>query len=285
MSVTTDTTATAGAATSTREVLRDAGLGRADGVNYLVRRIDLDAPWMWLAAGWRDIVAAPAASMAYGAAFSLISGALLWGLFQVDAQALVLVLVGGFLILGPMLAVGLYEISRRREAGQSISFADVAFVKTASPGQLAFLGFLLLFLYVVWIRVAFLLFAIFFGATSLPPVENFLPELLFTPHGLGMLVVGTAVGAILAFLAYIAAAVSIPMLTTERLDAMTAIRISATAVFANLRPMLLWAVLIVAAMACGIATGFVGLVIAFPLIGHATWHAYQDLIERVDGPS
>lgn len=245
---------------------------------FVINSVAFDAPWNWLAAGWRDIAATPGLSLGYGAVFAAISIVLAYGLTIIGMQTIVIALAGGFLILGPMFAVGLYEISRRRAEGEPIGLGDVMFVATSSPGQLAFLGFVLLFLFSAWLRLAFLLFAIFFGSHQLPAVEQFVPELLFTSHGLGLLIVGTAVGAALALLAYMISVVSVPLLVSHHVDVFTAIVISFQAVVKNPRPMLLWAVLIAAIMACGIAAAFVGLVVAFPLVGHATWHAYRELI-------
>jgi len=252
--------------------------GQDAGQSFVVKSVAFDAPWAWLAAGWRDMWATPAISLGYGAAFALLSAAIFYGLSNTSWYALVLALAGGLLIISPLLALGLYEISRRQETGRISSLADAIGVKPASPLQLAYVGFGLLFLFSAWLRFAFLLFAIFFGSTSLPPIERFVPELLFTSHGLGMLIVGTLVGGALAALAFMISAFSVPHLMVQRVDALSAMALSARAVAENPRAMALWAALIAAVMACGIATMLVGLVFAFPLIGHATWHAYRAVI-------
>lgn len=244
-----------------------------------VRHVAFDAPWEWLAAGWRDLWAAPALSLGYGAAFTVVVGALFYGLWFTSLQALVMVLAGGLLILGPLFALGLYEISRRRDAGEPVTIRTVVGVRPHSGLQLAYVGFSLLFLFGVWLRVAFILFAIFFGTISLPPIERFVPELLFTAHGLGMLIVGTMAGGVLAAVAFMISAISVPLLMANRADAITAMWLSGRSVVDNPRAMGLWAALIAATMACGIATMLVGLIVAFPLIGHATWHAYRALIK------
>lgn len=240
-----------------------------------IKHVPFDAPWDWLGEGWRDLWSHPVISLGYGAAFSAISIGLLWAMTQLGWQSLVLVLAGGFLLVGPLFAVGLYEISRRRQSGEPITLAGVVSAGARAPGQLAFIGFVLLFLFGAWLRIAFLLFAIFFGSSDLPSAKSFIPELLFTAHGLTMLCVGTAVGAVLALAAYVISAVSVPMLLVHRVDAFTAIATSAAVVYENMRPMMLWAVLIAGIMAAGIATAFIGLVVAFPLVGHVTWHAFR----------
>ncbi len=248
---------------------------------FVVNSVVFDAPWAWLAAGWRDIVAAPALSLGYGAVFAAISIALAYGLTLVGWQSVVIALAGGFLILGPLFAVGLYEISRRRSEGKTANFDSIFGLSVHSPLQLVYMGFVLLFIFSAWLRFAFLLFAIFFGDAALPPAERFISELLFTPHGLGLLIFGTLVGAGLALLAYAVSVVSVPLLLSERVDFLTAISISIQTVVKYPAPMLLWAGLIAAIMACGLALAFLGLIVAFPLVGHATWHAYRELIHVV----
>ena len=243
-----------------------------------VEQVAFDAPWSWLARGWRDLWAAPRVSLAYGAVFATLSIGLTLGLTASGLESLVLALGGGFLLIGPIAAVGLYETSRRLESGQSVGLRDGLRAGVQAPGQLGFFGAILAFVYFVWVQVAFLLFMLFQGSRPLPPASEFLPSLLFSAHGLGLLVTGTIVGGVLAFSVFAISAVSVPLLMTRRVDAVTAIAASLAAVISNPKPMALWAALIAGFMALGIATLFVGLVVAFPLIGHATWHAFRDLI-------
>lgn len=252
-------------------------------VPVALRSVPFDAPWAWLGAGWRDLWSIPLLSMGYGAAFALAAFALTIGLYWIGWESLILPLAGGFLLAGPMFAVGLYEASRRLESGKSVSLGDMAFVGTRSPGQLAFMGVALLILFFVWMEIAFLLFMLFAGPTDLPPVQEFVPTLLFTWSGLGLLIVGTAAGAVLALAVYAITAISVPLLMERKLDVVTAVVTSIGAIRRNPKPMLLWAALIAAMIAVGFATIYVGLVIVFPLIGHATWHAYRQTVapERV----
>ncbi len=246
---------------------------------FKIKNVPFDAPWKWMAQGWSDLWTIPLISLSYGVVFMVAALIILFGLTQLGWQSLFLALAGGFLLLGPMLAVGLYEASRRLQSGEPIGFANIAVVGVKSPGQLAFMGVLLLFIYLVWVEIAFLLFMLFFGAGSLPPVQDFVSELLFTPRGLGLLIVGTMVGAVLAGVVFTISVISIPLLMTHQIDIATAIMVSFNSVTENPRAMSLWAGLIAAIMICSVATAFVGLAIAFPLIGHATWHAFTDLIE------
>jgi uncharacterized membrane protein len=243
-----------------------------------VEQVAFDAPWSWLASGWRDMWAVPRVSLAYGVLFALLSLGLTLGLTVAGMQSLVLALAGGFLLIGPIAAVGLYEASRRLEAGQAVRLGAVARAGLDAPGQLGFFGAILAFAFFVWLQIAFLLFMLFLGSSGLPPPSEFVPTLLFTLRGLGLLVTGTAVGCALAFVVFSISVISVPLLMTRRADAVTAIASSLAAVMLNPKPMALWAALIAGFMVLGIATLCVGLVFAFPLIGHATWHAYRDLV-------
>jgi uncharacterized membrane protein len=243
-----------------------------------VAQVPFDAPWSWLAAGWRDMWTMPAISLGYGVLCAIVSAALTVGLMAGGLESLILALGGGFLLIGPLAAVGLYEVSRRLAAGEAVSIVDVVRTVRDAPGQLGFFGAILAFAYFVWLLLASLLLMLFLGTKPLPPANEFVPSLLFTPHGLGLLVTGTIVGGIIAALVFAVSAVSVPLLAVRRIDAVTAARTSLTAVAQNPKPMILWAGLIAGFAAIGIATIFVGLIIVFPLIGHATWHAFRDLV-------
>ena len=248
-----------------------------------VERVAFDAPWNWLASGWRDLWTAPQVSLTYGLVFAALSMGLTLGLMAGGLESLVLALGAGFLLIGPIAAVGLYETSRRLEAGERTTLHDGLRAGLNAPGQLGFFGAILAFVYFVWVQIAFLLFMLFLGSKPLPPAAEFVPTLLFTPHGLGLLVTGTMVGGALACLVFAISAVSVPLLMTRPLDAVSAIGVSLAAVIGNPKPMALWAVLIAGFMALGIASLFVGLAIAFPLIGHATWHAFRDVVREPSG--
>jgi len=244
-----------------------------------IRQVTLEQPWSWLAAGWRDLWQAPHISLAYGALFAAISIALTAGLFAAGVEYLLPPLAAGFMLLGPMLAVGLYETSRRLHAGEPATLRDALFVVTRSPAQLAFIGIVLALFMLAWMRVASLLFALFMGTLGFPPLAEILPLLFFTPEGLGLLVVGSAVGAVLATVVFAISVVSVPMLMVRDVDAVTAMILSVRAARKNAAVLVLWAWLIAMLTGLGLVTFFVGLTLTFPLVGHASWHAYRDLIE------
>jgi len=252
-------------------------IAAASGVG--LQRVAFDAPWLWLAAGWRDLWRLPCISLGYGAALALIALALAGGLLVTGWASLMLALGGGLLLIGPLAAVGLYAISRRLEAAQRVTLSELLRdTVRQSAGQLTFFGAVLAFVYIVWLQLALLLFMVFLGSKPFPPPSAFVPTLLFTPHGLGLLVVGTAVGGVLAAFVFAISAISVPLLMTRRIDAVSAMAASVACVLRNPKPMALWACLIAGFMLLGVASLFAGLVIAFPLIGHATWHAFRQLV-------
>ena len=244
-----------------------------------VRKVELERPWAWLAAGWHDLVGAPAISLAYGVLFAVTGWAVTFGLWWLDAIYLILPLTAGFLIMGPILAVGLYEVSRRRERGELPAFADVLAAYRVNPTQIAFMGVTLLLLFFAWVRIAVLIFFLFFGLEP-PSPADFVGQVFFSAQSLPFLIVGTAAGAVLAALAFALSAVSIPLLLDRPHEhVVTAIGTSFKVIIENPATMLFWAVLIVLFIGAGLVTLYVGLIVTLPLIGYATWHAYRDLVE------
>ena len=261
----------------------EAEQGASPFVAYAVREVPFDAPYGWLAAGWRDMWRVPRVSLAYGAIFAVTGLVLAVGLTQVGLQSLILVLAGGFILVGPMLAAGLYETSRRLEKNETVSLASTLRAGFYGGGQLAHMGLLLMLIYLAWVEIALLLFMLFLGPQPMPPLGAFVSNLLLTPRGLGLLIVGTGVGMALAATVFAISAVAVPLLMVERVDVVTAALTSIRACRKNPKAMALWAALIAGAMLFGFVMLFFGLVIMFPLIGHATWHAFRDLVERGDG--
>ncbi|MDI1285968.1 MAG: DUF2189 domain-containing protein [Reyranella sp.] len=243
-----------------------------------IRRVPLDRPWTWLAAGWRDIVAAPGISLAYGL-MPVVTGWLavlltLW----LDMPYLVLPLSAGFFFVGPFVAVGLYEISRRLEAGHVVDGETTLLAWRRNPEQIALMGVLLLLFHLAWMRAAQLLFAVFEWRT-VPSWDRFADLVWTSSKSLPFLALGMALGAALAAIAFAIGAFSLPYLLDRRTSNMfEAIATSVAAVRLNLRPMLLWASLIVFLIVLGMMPGLLGLVVTLPLVAHATWHAYRDII-------
>ena len=243
-----------------------------------VRRVPVDRAWTWLAAGWNDLLRTPHVSLAYGALLVAISVALTLGLWLLGWIYLLLPLAAGFMFVAPVLAIGLYETSRRLAAGEPVSLGAAIAAGRANRSQIAFMGLILMLFNLAWVRIATLLFALFFSDVN-PGLERLIQWTLFSPSSLPFLVVGGAVGAALAVVVFAISAVSLPLLLDRDENVFTAIATSVTAVRLNWQAMALWAALIVVFTGLGIVTLFIGLAVTLPLIGHATWHAYKDLVE------
>jgi uncharacterized membrane protein len=245
-----------------------------------VRKIELDRPWSWLAAGWRDLRRAPQVSLAYGVVFALAGYAITLGLWWLGLVYLILPMMCGFLIVGPLLAVGLYEVSRRLEAGEPVSLGAALMAWRRNGSQIGLMGIVLLLLLFAWVRLAALLFMLFFGLEP-PSVAHLFAQTFLNPDALPFLIVGTVIGGALAALAFAISAISIPfLLDRPESNVFTAIATSVTAVRENPATMLFWAVLVAGFSAAGLITLYLGLIVILPLIGHATWHAYRDLVEH-----
>jgi len=229
----------------------------------------------WLAAGWRDLKVKPATSLCYGVLVFLVSAVIVIGLFVFELDYILFPALAGFMVVGPILAIGLYEKSRRIAAGEPVTLASMLFVKPKSGGQVLFTGVLLCLLMLLWMRAAVIIYALFFGLVAFPGLDHIAEMLFTTPTGWAMLLVGSAVGALFAGFAFGISVFSIPMLLDEHVDALTAMGTS-MALFWNNRPvMITWGAIVLALFLLSLATGLLGLIVIFPVLGHGTWHAYR----------
>lgn len=242
-----------------------------------VKQVGFDNVWQWLARGWTDLWSRPALSLGYGLFVTFLSYALIGSLFYFNLVYLLLPLAAAFMFGGPLLAVGLYEMSRRFNAGESFRSRDIIGAVRRAPLHLAYMGLMLMLFALLWIRIATLMFALFFGS-SMPPLMDIFGSLFLTVQGVIFLSVGTATGALLAFAAYSISVVSIPMIVDRNVDVMTATIASLITIRDNFLPMVLWGWVVAMLTAVAIGLGFLGLIVIFPLIGHATWHCYRDVL-------
>ena len=231
--------------------------------------------FQWLSAGWRDLLVQPATSLAYGLIVFLVSIGIVIGLFALGWDYILFPAFAGFMVVGPIVAVGLYEKSRRIAAREPTSLRQMIFVRPASGGQILFTGVLLCLLMLVWMRAAVIIYALFFGLRPFPGLGQIVPMLFTTPVGWSMLIVGSAVGAMFAAFSFAISAFSIPMLLDERVDALTAMGTSVARVWNNLPVMLTWGAIVLVLFLLSLATGLLGLIVVFPVLGHGTWHAYR----------
>ncbi|KRE04821.1 cytochrome C oxidase subunit I [Bosea sp. Root670] len=241
------------------------------------RNLPAGAALSWLGAGWRDLWRNPGPSLLYGLAVFAVSAAIVWGLFRLGLDYILFPALAGFMVMGPLLAIGLYQKSRAIEQGEPVSLSRMIFVKAASGGQVWYTGAILSLLMLVWMRAAVIIYALFFGLRPFPGLHEVAAMLFGTPIGWAMLLVGTVVGGLFAAFSFAISAFAIPMLLDERVDAFTAMGTSISMVWRNLPVMIAWGAIVLALFLVSVATGLLGLIVVFPLLGHATWHSYRAL--------
>lgn len=229
------------------------------------------APFHWLAAGWRDLWARPGIGVFYGGCFWIM--ALTLGLVFRTRPEYAMSIASGCLLVGPFLAMGLYEASRRRELGL---VADLRSSITCWDSHIRSMGMLVLVLIVLellWGRASLVVFAVFFN-TGMPSTTGVL-NAIFNPENWEFVVVYLAVGGVFAALVYATAVVSIPMILDRDTDAITAAVTSIRVVYEHTGVMLLWGALLSVLVVLALLPWGLGLVVIGPWLGHASWHAYR----------
>jgi len=239
-----------------------------------IRTVTAGRPLAWLKLGIADLRANPVESLAYGTVVA-VTGWLIWA-FSRDHPQLFTSLVTGFLLLAPLLAAGLYEISRRQEQGLHTSFGESLQGWRRSGGALVYFGLALVIWAILWERISAIVIALSFEGTMLD-FRSFVQQVFLSGEHLEMAIAFTGVGALFASVVFVVSAISIPMLLDRDCDIYTAMATSFLAVMRNIGPMLVWAALIVVLTAAGFATLLFGMIVIFPVLGHATWHAYREL--------
>ncbi|MFN3703962.1 DUF2189 domain-containing protein, partial [Thermomonas sp.] len=237
------------------------------------RRLGMDAPWRWLRLGWRDLRRAPGLSLLFGAlivAVSLLVSALAWWLGRF---ALLATLLSGFVFVAPMLAVGLYCVSRGLERGETPRLRQSFSLARRVAGQAGIYALGQGVVILLWSRAGMMLNALW-------PIEQGDRLAL-----LEYLTLGSGVGAVFATVTFAISAFSLPMVADRDVDMVTACVSSVNAVLRNKPVMLLWAALLVAITVLAFATAFLGLAVAMPWLAYATWHAYRDTLNPEGWPA
>jgi uncharacterized membrane protein len=258
----------------------NASTADADDAPLPVRSIDVSRPFAWLASGWRDFSQSVGAGLVHGA-FVALGG---WVVVLVSLRHgwVAPGAFSGFVILGPILVTGLYEISRLHARGQDAGLREAIAAWRRGTAPLVWLGALLAALGTLWVLVSALLFELFAPAPLRGPLE-FLRyaiveqgTLLFTLWGI---LGGLGVGVVFAV-----TAVSPPLLLGRRVGLRQALLTSARAVGENPVPMFVWSLVILVATSASILTGMLGFLVTVPVLGHASWHAYRDLVDTSHAP-
>ncbi len=231
------------------------------------------APLRWLRLGWADLRAAPAHSLGYGLVVALLSLGVSAVALQLGSYWALLVLLSGFVFVAPILALGLYSISRQLAVGRTPTLGGCLGQQRRSLGNAMVFALALLVVFLVWARAGSMVH-VFFPADE---DRDHLQLLTF-------LGIGSAVGSIFALVSFAISAFSLPMICDRDVDAVTAVVSSVNAVLRNKRTMAVWIALIVALVALGFATAMLGLVVAIPVLGHATFHGYREVIDAGNWP-
>ncbi|UHD17214.1 DUF2189 domain-containing protein [Thiocapsa bogorovii] len=240
-----------------------------------VMQVSLAKPFVWLGRGWEDLRRTPGASLAYGLLVSVL-GAVILGFWR--HPYFIAAAVSGFLLVGPLFAAGLCELSRRLAAGEPADFDTSLSVLAEHRTALIRFSSELLAIGAIWFAASTLMLYLALGSAG-PGVEATMWGGVLEQLTRAQMISYAVVGGLLACVVFARSVVAVPLIIDRHVDSPTAVRTSIRVTLADLPAMILWAALIVILVAIGFATFLVGMVAIFPLLGHATWHAYRDLVK------
>jgi uncharacterized membrane protein len=246
-----------------------------------VRRIEVADLWDVLAKGLSDFGAYRTDVIFLCIIYPLAGLILARSAFGYDMLPLLFPLASGFALIGPVAAVGLYEMSRRREEGVDITWADAfGVVRAPSFGAIVALGLLLLGIFLLWLATAYAIYLATLGPEPPASVGSFIRDVFTTGAGWAMIVVGVGVGFFFALLVLTISVVSFPMLLDRDVGLFAAVATSVRAVVANPVPMAVWGMIVAGGLVIGSIPALLGLIIVMPVLGHATWHLYRKVVPR-----
>ncbi len=243
-----------------------------------IRSVTIDQPFHWLREGANDLIKAWPLSLFYGVVIALLG----YGLMQAaaDRPHLAMALTSGFLFVAPVLATVFYCLSHRLEHHHKLPKLFVPLLSwRANSGSLGLFTVMLLFVLISWERISAILVGLFLNGTGIGRLSDLLSVSAVQQHT-DFVLAYLAFGAVLALMVFSLSVVSLPMMLHRKVDFATALVTSFMATKLNFPVMLLWGVLIAVLVAVGMATNFIAMAVIFPWLGHASWHAYRDLIER-----
>lgn len=239
-----------------------------------IRRIGFDAPYRWLAKGIEDMRATRLRASFYGLLFAMM-GWMIALVYETRWQ-LTMGLTAGFFLVGPFVCCGIYWLSRQNARGETLSLTDSLACWKSSPASIGFFAAILTFLMVIWARVSVVIFALFSSA-DFPTLQGVLAQ-IFSFANLPFVIVWFGVGFVFASIAFAISVVSVPLMLDRKADTMMSLFCSARALWLNIGPLYLWAAIIVLLIGGSLLLSFLPLLLTAPLVGHATWHAYRDLV-------
>ncbi|MBL8846742.1 MAG: DUF2189 domain-containing protein [Hyphomicrobium zavarzinii] len=247
-----------------------------------IRKIGLADVEDALAKGIEDFKAAPSHALFLCLIYPIVGVILFRVAFGYHLLPMIYPLMAGFALLGPVAAVGLYELSRRREQGLDVSVWNIAEVyRSPSLGAIIRLGVVLLAIFVLWMMTARALYVQSFEGVLPTSLSHFMQQ-LSTAEGRQLIISGNVVGFFFALLVLVISAVSFPMLVDRDVGVGTAVRTSIRAFIENPLPMAAWGLVVVALLVAGAIPFFFGLAVVFPILGHATWHLYRRVVSRTE---
>jgi uncharacterized membrane protein len=252
---------------------------------YVIRKIGLSDLRDALRLGWEDFKAMPSHAIVLCVIYPVLGLVLFRGVLGYSVLPLLFPLAAGFTLIGPFAALGLYELSRRRERGEQAAAWDaIQVLRAPSFGAMLGLGTLLLALFVTWIAVADAIYIATFGHAPAASIPDFASRVLTGPEGRWLIIVGCGVGFVFALVALCVSVVSFPLMLDRHASAIDAIRTSLRAVMKNPVAMAAWGLIVAALLVIGSLPFFVGLAVVLPVLGHATWYLYRKVVEPDPNP-
>ena len=251
----------------------------------VIRSIGLSDLRDALRLGWEDFKAVPSHAVILCVIYPVLGIVLFRMVLGYSVVPLLFPLAAGFALLGPFAALGLYELSRRRERGEEASASDaLGVLRAPSFGAMLGLGTMLLALFVTWVAAADAIYVAIFGHTPAVSIPDFATRVLMGPEGWTLIIVGCGVGFLFAVVALCVSVVSFPLMLDRHAGAIDAIRTSLRAVIKNPFAMAAWGLIVAVLLVIGSLPFFVGLAVVLPVLGHATWHLYRKVVEPDPNP-